>query len=88
MLIPGKLHSRVESRNSQVLIETLDFARVHTFTGVIGVGSPVEARRGGGAIAGQLASRSRMMCSSPPADDRRSQWWRARNVSGMLSHTT
>ena len=47
MLIPGKLHSRVESRNSQVLIETLDFARVHTFTGVIGVGSPVEARRGG-----------------------------------------
>jgi len=27
MLIPGKLHSRVESRNSQVSIETLDFAR-------------------------------------------------------------
>jgi len=31
MLIPGKSHSRVESRNSRVSIETLDFARVRTF---------------------------------------------------------
>jgi len=47
MLIPGKSHSRDESRNSWVLIETLDFARVRTFTCVIGVGSPAGARRGG-----------------------------------------
>jgi len=31
MLIPGKSHSWVDSRNSRVSIETLDFARVHTF---------------------------------------------------------
>jgi len=34
MLIPGKSHSRVESRNSQVSIETLDFTQVQrTFYG-------------------------------------------------------
>jgi len=32
MLISGKSHSRDESRNSRVSIETLDFARVRTFT--------------------------------------------------------
>jgi len=37
MLIPGKSHFRVNSRNSWVSIETLDFARVSC---VIGVGSP------------------------------------------------
>ena len=31
MLIPGKSHSRVESRNSRVSIQTFDFARVRTF---------------------------------------------------------
>ena len=30
MLIPGKLHSRVETRNSRVSTETFDFARVRT----------------------------------------------------------
>jgi len=30
MLIPGKLYSRVESCNSRVSIETLDFTRVRT----------------------------------------------------------
>ena len=48
MLISGKSHSWVESRNFWVSVETLDFARVCTFTGVIAVGSPAEARRGGG----------------------------------------
>jgi len=53
MLIPGKSHSRDKSRNSGVSIETLDFARVHTFTCVIGVGSPAGARRGEGrSLAG------------------------------------
>jgi len=31
MLIPRKSHSRVESHNSRVSIQTLDFTRVHTF---------------------------------------------------------
>ena len=60
MLIPGKSHSRDESRNSRVLIETIDFARVRTFTCVIGVGSPAGARRGeerspagAGAVSGR-----------------------------------
>jgi len=39
MLIPGKSHSRDESCNSQVSIETFDFARVRIFTCVIRVGS-------------------------------------------------
>ena len=46
ILIPGKSHSRDESRKSRVLIETLDFARVRTFACVIGVGSPAGVRRG------------------------------------------
>jgi len=50
MLISGKSHSWVESRNFWVSVETLDFARVCTFTGVIAVGSPAEARRGGGRL--------------------------------------
>ena len=45
MLIPGKSHSRVESRNSRVSIQTLDFTWV-PFTGVIGAGSPAEVWRG------------------------------------------
>jgi len=48
MLIPGKSHFRVNSRNSWVSIETLDFAWVSC---VIGVGSP--RCKGGGAIASQ-----------------------------------
>ena len=50
MLISGKSHSWAESRNFWVSVETLDFARVCTFTGVIAVGSPAEARRGGGRL--------------------------------------
>ena len=48
LLITGKSHSRDESRNYRVSIETLDFAPVRNFTCVIGVGSPAWARRGGG----------------------------------------
>jgi len=58
MLIPGKSHSRDESHNSRVSIETLDFARVRTFTCVIGVGSPAGARMGGGVITGRIRRRS------------------------------
>ena len=53
MLIPGESHSRDESRNSRVLIESVDFALVCTFSCVIGVGSPAGARMGEGAIAGR-----------------------------------
>ena len=53
MLIPGKSHSRVNSRNSQVSIETFDFTRVGTFTGMIWAGSPAGAKGGGQAIAGR-----------------------------------
>jgi len=56
MLIPGKSHSRDESRNSQVSIETLDFARGCSFTWVIGVGSPAGgggSPTGPGAVPGQ-----------------------------------
>ena len=58
MLIPGKSHSRDESHNSRVSIETLDFARVRTFTRVIGVGSPAGARMGGGVITGRIRRHS------------------------------
>ena len=58
MLIPGKSHSRDDSHNSRVSIETLDFARVRTFTCVIGVGSPAGARMGGGVITGRIRRRS------------------------------
>ena len=58
MLIPGKSHSRVESRNSRVSIETLHFARVCTFTCVIGVGSPAGAR-GGRCTIGRRRGRDR-----------------------------
>jgi len=63
MLIPGKSHSRDESRNSRVSIETLDFARVlvRTFTCVIRVGSPVGVQRGRGD--------HRLDPASFPADD-------------------
>ena len=57
MLIPGKSHSRVESRNSRISIETLSFTRVQsTFTCVTTVGSGRrQGREGGGTIAGQSA---------------------------------
>jgi len=56
MLIPGKLHSLDESRNYRVSIQTLDFARVRTFTlcdrsWIAGVG----------AITGRTPRRSRPM---------------------------
>jgi len=53
MLIPGKSHSRDESRNSPVSIETLDFD--------FGVGSPAGGAKGGGAITGRTRHRSRLM---------------------------
>ena len=55
MLIPGKSRSRDESRNSRVSIETLDVARVRSFTCVIGVGSSA------GGITGWTRRRSRPM---------------------------
>jgi len=84
MLIPGKPHSRDKSRNSGVSIETLDFARVHTFTCVIGVGSPAGARRGGGAITGWTRRRSRLMTGSPPAGDQHSPQMRTQNGRGRV----
>ena len=67
MLIPGKSHSRDESRNSRV---SIDFARVRNFTCVIGVGSPVGARRGRGDHRPDPAPLSADDGTpSPPADD-------------------
>jgi len=77
LLIPGKLHSRVESRDSRVSFETLDFARVHT-SGVIGVGSSAE--RKGVVDAGphcrlrtitQPAVACSKHCKTPPPPRRR-----------------
>ena len=79
MLIPGKWHSRDESLNSRVSIETLDFARVSTFTCVIGVGSLAEARRGRGDHWLDPADDG---TPSPPADDRHSGQWRTQNGRG------
>jgi len=56
MLISGKSRSQDESRNWRVSIETLDFARVRTFTCLIGVGSPAR-----GAITGRIRRHSRPM---------------------------
>jgi len=64
MLIHGKSHSRDKSGNSRVSIETPNFARVRTFTCVIGVGSTA-GREGGGAITGQTGRHSGT--PSPPA---------------------
>ena len=67
MLIPGKSHSRVESRNSQVSIETLNLARVRTYyrrdrSRITGGGAKEEGRE---AIAGQPK-----MPGPPSANDR------------------
>jgi len=61
MLIPGKSHSRVVSRNSRVSIETLNSAQVHTFyqrdrSWITGVGA-----RGGGRSPAGPRHRSRPM---------------------------
>ena len=61
MLIPGKSYYRDQSRNSRVSIETLNFARVRTFTCVIRVGSPARVRGEGGAITGRTRRHSRPM---------------------------
>jgi len=78
MLIPGKSHSRDESRNSQVSIETLDFARVCSFTCVIGVGSPA----GGGHRPDPEPFPVNDGTPLPPADDQHSRQWRAHNGRG------
>jgi len=83
MLIPGKSHSRDESRNSRVSIETLDFARVRTFTCVIRVGSPVGVQRGRGDHRLDPASfPTDDGTPSPPAGDQHSRQWRAQNGRG------
>jgi len=63
------LHSRVQSRNSQVSIETLDFVRVRT-SGVIGVGSSAGAQ-GWWAMPDPIAACGRS----------HSRWWRVRNIA-------
>jgi len=65
MLIRGKSHSRDESRNSRVSIKTLSFARIGTFTCVIGVGSPVGAREGGRSPARPSAVPGRICTAGP-----------------------
>jgi len=83
MLIPGRSHSRVDSRNSRVSIKTLDFARVRTFTSVIGVGSPAGARRGRGDHQLDPAPFP-VDAGTPlaPAEDQHSRQWRAQNGRG------
>ena len=65
MLIRGKSHSWDESRNSRVSIKTLSFARIGTFTCVIGVGSPVGAREGGRSPARPSAVPGRICTAGP-----------------------
>ena len=60
-------HSWVESRNSRVSIETLDFAPVPTFTGVIEVGSQAGAQREG-AITGQTPTPFLAEAGTPSID--------------------
>ena len=60
-LIPGRSHSRDESQFPGLdRFQTLDFARVRTFTCMIGVGSSAGARRGG-TITDRTQRRSRPM---------------------------
>jgi len=83
MLIPGKSHSRVESRNSRVSIETLNFTRVRRPTFYWCDRSWIagrDAKAGGGVIASQSPTLF-------PADegtqsnDRHSGQWGAQNVA-------
>ena len=86
MLIPGKSHSRDESRNSRVSIETLDFARIRTFTCVIRVGSPVWVQRGRGDHRLDPASfPADDGTPSPPAGDQHSRQWRTQNGRGSAT---
>ena len=48
MLIPRKLHSQIESRNSWVFNRDSILPQYVPFTGVFGVGLPAGVRRGGG----------------------------------------
>jgi len=91
LLITGKSHSRDESRNSRVSIETLDFAPVRNFTCVIGVGSPAWARRGRATGEAQRTT-GREITASPsrrtPLDNRstlRAVWARETAGSGRVS---
>ena len=80
MLIPGKSHSRVESRNFRVSIETLDFARVRTF---------YQRDRCGMASGGARGGNYRLVPDSVPGrcgdpidwSDRHSKRWCTRNVA-------
>ena len=72
MLTAGKSQTRVESCNSRVSIETLDFARVRTFhwhdwSWIAGSGA-----KGGGQSPASPGS---------PSIDRHSRQWSARNVA-------
>jgi len=80
MLIPGKSHSWVKRCNSQVSIETLDFAQLCTFyqrdrSRIAGGGA-----REGGAIAGWPPTLF-PADAGIPSIDRHSERWRARNVT-------
>ena len=75
-----KTHSRVESHDSRVWIETLDFDQVPVpYTSVIVVGLPAGVR-GGGAIAGQSPTLFRADAGTPSID-RHSGQWRTQNVT-------
>ena len=67
----------------------VDFARVQTFTCVIGVGSPAGARRGRGDHQPDPAPfPADDGTSSPPADDQHSQQWHTQNGRGVWGSTT
>ena len=79
-LLGMKTHSRVESHDSRVWIETLDFDQVPVpYTSVIVVGS-LAGVRGGGAIAGQSPTLFRADAGTPSID-RHSGQWRTQNVT-------
>ena len=84
MLIPRKSHSRVKSRNSQVSIETFDFTRVGTFTGMIWAGSPAGAKGGGQAIAGRSPTLFPANVATPSIDRHSGQWcvWNVAKTAG------
>jgi len=78
MLIPRKSHFRIESRNSWVLIETLDFARVRTCYRH----DHRWGREGGeGAIAGWTPMLF-LADTGTPSIDQHNGRWRARNGWG------
>jgi len=81
MLISVNSRSQDESRNWRVSIETLDFARVRTYTCLIGVGSPV---RGGDHQPDPAPFPADDRTPSPPAYEQHSRQWRAENGWGRV----